>query len=166
MLSMRDCAAFILSGLTKYPLVDIVLAILWWWAVSAAWRLWTGLPGDRPATAQNVEERRLGVMVILGEIQYLIVGASVILAGVGAFAALAVNQHASDLVKYSIGWAAAWDVLALLGGVYAASLLPHYTLSQNFVLVPSLNKWMAIAVFALVAAAARLLVAVWLLLIG
>lgn len=166
MSSIRDCVAAFLNWLVLYPIVDVGLAIVWAWATAKAWRGWTGLSEKETEIAQQVEERRLGVMVILGEIQYLVVGASVILAGVGAFAALAINQDASILVKYSIGYAAAWAVLALLGAVYATSLLPHHTLRRNFVLVPGLAQWIVIALFMLIAAAARLLLGVSLLLVG
>jgi hypothetical protein len=117
-------------------------------------------------TAQGLEERRLGATIILGEIQYLIVGSSIILTGVGAFAALAINQQASNLVKHCIGYAAAWAVLAPAMGVYATCLLPHHTLSRNFILVKNLNIWLALGVFMFVVAAFRLLVAVILLLMS
>lgn len=132
----------------------------------AQWRGWRGLPEERATVARGVEERRLGVMVVLGEIQFLIVGASVILAGVGAFAALAVGQHANNLVKHSIGYAAAWAVFTMLGCAYAATLLPHHTLTNNFVLVPALARVIVVALFLLFAAASRLLLGVWLLLLG
>jgi len=114
--------------------------------------------------AQEPEERRLGAMVILGEIQYLVVATAVILTGVGAFAALAVNQGASNAVKHCIGYAATWALFALVGGVYATAMLPHHTPSRNFVLVPTVNKWLGVALFMFIAAAARLLTGVLLLL--
>lgn len=165
-MAIRDWAVTLGNWLVLYPVVDVGLAILWTGETVRAWREWTGVPEQHRETAQGIEERRLGATVILGEIQYLVVGASVILAGVGAFAALAINQHANNLVKHSIVYAAAWAVCALLGGVYATSLLPHHTLKHNFVLIKELAIWIALALFMLVAAAARLLLAVWLLLMG
>ncbi|MCS3476071.1 hypothetical protein M2212_002917 [Bradyrhizobium elkanii] len=171
-MSIANALATLGQWLLLYPILDFGIGALWARLVVDAWREQPDLSEEQrqrrqlaEEAAQLPEERRLGVMVILGEIQYLVVATAVILSGVAAFAALAISRNASNEAKHCIGYAAAWALFTLIGGVYATSVLPHHTLSRNFVLVPNVNRLLGVALFMFIAAAARLLVGVLLVLV-
>lgn len=162
--SLLDYATWIMRWLVFVPLVDIAIGVLWYRKSDRAWRRWTGLPVEREEGSRQVQERQLAASVILAQIQALIVGASVILAGVGAFSALVEKE--TSLVQFSVVWSILWGLFALVGAIWSIGLLPHHTLRTNFLVLHNVAIMLQMSLFCVCAAAARFMVGVIVLFTG
>lgn len=101
------------------PGLDIGIAAIW--LLISIWH-WIGHQPD--SSVEPPEERALGASVILGQLGAVITGASIILAGIGAFVALS-NNLGDILAKNHIFYAALWAVVALGLAIFTIGVLPR-----------------------------------------
>ena len=146
--------------LVRFPVVEVILGAFWLGSVFSAW---AGAPTVQQT--DDVAERTLGATVVMGQLSAVITGSSIILAGVGAFAAL--SSHDSHLPQpWHLWWAVVWAVLALCNAAYTMATLPTRTLRRNFVRDRGVAICCATALFFCLASGARFLCALSGILLG
>ncbi|WP_442579599.1 hypothetical protein ACSBOB_29600 [Mesorhizobium sp. ASY16-5R] len=142
------------SSLARWPIVETAVAFVW---LGSVWYAWRGVP--TPTVPDAAEERNLGATVILAQLNGVITGCSIIIAGVGAFIAL--NTSGLGAAAPHVEWASIWAVLALGAALYALATLPTRTPTINFVRSKEVAILSATALlFALYAGARFMLAAV------
>jgi hypothetical protein len=151
---MWQCLASVRSFLAVWPAVEIIGGIFWVGSVLAAWR-----SQPRPPTNETVEERELGATVILGQLNGIVTGTSIIIAGLGAFVALSSGDRA--LVTPHVRYAAIYSALALFVALYTMSTLPTRAPRINFVRDRAVAVLCASALYLVLVAAARFAVGMW-----
>jgi hypothetical protein len=103
----------------------------------------------------------LGATVILAELNGVIIGASVIMVGVGAFVAINTNELSSvDSGRVSFLYAAIAAVIALGVALYTMAILPTRTRRDNLVKSSSVALLTAMALFFVLDAGTRFVIAV------
>lgn len=140
--------------LVDWPIVDGGLAVVWFLISASVWRSY-----QPPDTVDKVDERALGATVIMGQLNATITGASIILAGLGAFVALNSGKFSLS-ASCHLYYAALWTVLALFAGLWTMSLLPQLAPSTNFVRSPKIAILCSMGLFFCLAAGVRFLFAV------
>lgn len=139
----------------KYPILDLIIALVWFWGVSSPWK-----NPSAPDGIDSLEERSLGAAVIMGQLSSIITGASIIIAGIAAFVALGkVTLDPSQ--KYHLLMAAIWSVSALGLSLYTMSMLPTRTFKYNFTNSSLIAKFSAMALFFALAGGVRLVLAIY-----
>ncbi|PBB96447.1 hypothetical protein [Mesorhizobium sp. WSM3862] len=137
------------------PVPDIgFLAI---WLLILNWH-WIGYRINE--AREETEERALGADVIMGQLSSIITGSCVILAGVGAFVALAKTPIA-EAAKYHVFYAACWAVGALALAVYTMGILPAHAPKTNFVRLRGIAVLCSASLFLCLLSGIRFLCAVW-----
>jgi hypothetical protein len=153
---LLDCLTTLGKFLAYYPVLDLGAAVFWGWAVRASWQGWSGTP-----TEKSTPERQLGATVILAELNGVIIGASVIMVGVGAFVAINTNELSSvDSGRVSFLYAAIAAVIALGVALYTMAILPTRTRRDNLVKSSSVALLTAMALFFVLDAGTRFVIAV------
>jgi hypothetical protein len=138
-------------SLSALPIVDLVFAVVYFWSVHQAWSEYTPSTKEIP-----VDERALGATVIMGQLSSVITGASIIIAGIAAFAAL--GQDAQSFPqKYHLFYAATWAVLGLSIALYTTGTLPTRAPNQNFVTSKGIAYLCSASLFFSLLAGVRLL---------
>ncbi|WP_119392714.1 hypothetical protein [Taklimakanibacter lacteus] len=141
--------------LASCPVGDLIALIAWLFFVVKAWRGWT-----HDTSADSLDERNLGATVILGQLNSVITGSSIIIAGIAAFVAIE-EQEIGKPESYHLVYATAWAVSALAVALYTNGILPSYTPKRNFVQVKGIAVLCSVALFLSLAAGVRFLFAVW-----
>lgn len=136
-----------------------MLAVLWGWGVIRPWSKF-----EPPNTIDDVDERTLGAAVIMGQLNAVITGASIIVAGLGAFVALGWDKI-GEPENFHLFYSAMWAVVAISISLYTMSTLPSRTLKENFVHSPGVALLCALTLFFSLSAGARFLFAVGTILI-
>lgn len=139
---------------SKYPIFDIGLLIIW-----LLWLNWHWIDYKNADTQECTEERALGAAVIMGQLSSIITGSSVILAGIGAFVALA-KTPIEESAKYHVLYAAFWAVAALVVAIYSMGILPAHAPKTNFVRLRGIAFLCSMSLFFCLAAGVRFLLAV------
>ncbi|BAV51274.1 Putative uncharacterized protein [Mesorhizobium loti] len=139
---------------SNLPVPDIGLLIVW-----LLWLNWHWIGYKLNETEEDAEERSLGATVIMGQLGSIITGSSVILAGIGAFVALAKTPIA-ETAKYHVFYAAFWAVLALAASIYTMGILPAHAPKTNFVRLRGIAFLSSMSLFFCLAAGVRFLLAV------
>src|SRR5215470_17437878 len=104
--------------LVSVPVVEVVVVVI---LLRSLCHSWARVPTDQQS--DNVDERTLGATVIMGQLSAVITGSSIILAGIGAFAALKSGElHFPQ--SWHLFWAVTWAVLALAVAIYTMGILP------------------------------------------
>jgi hypothetical protein len=137
----------------QYPIVDLLVAALWIGHVVYLWR------GIASQTEKDVAERELGAMVIGSQLNGVVTGSSIIIAGIGAFAAL--SDELVPPYNWHAAYAAMWAVLSLGAALYTMGTLPTRTKTENFVQSRGVAIACTIALFFCLAAGVRFFLAVW-----
>ncbi|MER8793981.1 hypothetical protein NKH75_07200 [Mesorhizobium sp. M0984] len=137
------------------PVLDIGVLLIW-----LLWLNWHWIGYKIDGTKEDAEERALGAAVIMGQLSSIITGSSVILAGIGAFVALATAPIAES-AKYHVFYAACWAVAALVVAIYTMGILPAHALKTNFVRLRGIAFLCSMSLFCCLAAGVRFLLAVW-----
>ena len=136
------------------PVPDIGFLLIWLLILNWHWI------GYRISEAkEDTEERALGAGVIMGQLSSIITGSSVILAGVGAFVALA-KVPIADAAKYHVLYAACWAVTALAVAVYTMGILPAHAPHTNFVRLRGIAVLSSASLFLCLESGVRFLFAV------
>lgn len=135
--------------LIAYPIIDGFAGILWY---SFTARAWENIPANLPRDC--VQERQLGASVIHAQLNSIVTGCSIILAGNGAFIALALN-NIKVTAKFHILFAIIEAAISLSLALYAFSILPSRSVAENFVRSKQIALFCSMALFFLLAAAFR-----------
>lgn len=138
--------------LIRAPVIDLALAFAW---LISVWLPWRGIQKQPP---DDVAERALGATVILGQLNGIVTGTSIIIVGVGAFAVLVKDVNGAQ--AYDALYAALWAVIALGIALYTMSTLPTRAGSENFVKAKGVAIFSAMSLFFSLAAGVRFLLAV------
>jgi hypothetical protein len=147
--------------LSHWPLIDVPLGLWWIWSTAKTWKDSTKPPKSKEKgfDINSAEERGLGATVILGQLNAVITGVSIILAGIGAFIALG-KTEIQDPANYHLLFATCWAVIAMAAALYTHGTLPHRTPDSNFVNVKSVAILCSAALFFSLAAGVRFVFAV------
>ncbi|QPC44509.1 hypothetical protein HW532_18490 [Kaustia mangrovi] len=152
---MTDFLTCLGDILTRWPALDVALAVAWWWWISRAWR---GAPA--PPDGEKTDERQLGAMVIQGQVNGIITGCSIIIAGAGTFFAIA-QKASGGFVSTHIAWAGTWAVFGLIVALYTTAILPPKVPRYNVVRDKATSLACAMALFFPLAAGLRFAAGLW-----
>jgi hypothetical protein len=152
---MQQLRADALGTITVWPVIEALLGIFWVGSVLWAWRGQISPPLD-----EKVDERTLGATVILGQLNGIITGTSIIMAGLAAFIALSFGERTT--VAPHIKLTAIYAVLALSLALYTMAILPTRTLRVNFVRSKDVALFCSTALYLVLIAAVRFGVGVYL----
>jgi hypothetical protein len=111
------------------------------------------------------DERSLGATVIMGQLNAVITGVSIVLAGIGAFIALGKTQIV-DPANFHLLYATVWAVVALGTALLTHGMLPVRTPDTNFVKDKSVAVLSSASLFFALAAGVRFVLAVRSILFG
>lgn len=117
----------LMSWFSVLPIIDTLFAGFYLWTLMKAWE------NVKPSLEKDdIDERSLGASVIMGQLNAVITGSSIIIAGIAAFVALGKSGIGSPQ-DYHLLYAAIWAVSALGLAQYTMGVLPHRTPKQSFV---------------------------------
>lgn len=136
------------------PIIDVALSAFWFWSIDVAWSHISPESADR----EEVDERSLGATVITTQLNGVITGASILIAGVAAFVAL--KGSLPEFAAYDALWSAVWAVVALGIALYTLGILPARTPTENFVRSREVALFCGMALFFCLASGARFALAV------
>lgn len=139
---------------SRSPTIDLIVAALWLMSVAAAW--WNY---PKRKEKDEVAERALGAAIIGGQLNGVITGSSIIMAGIVAFVALG-SAKLIPPGSFHIFWAAVWAVTALGFALYTLSILPSRAPTENVVRSSGVATLSAMALFFSMAAGVRFVLAV------
>lgn len=134
------------TNLTTWPIIEVIVGVFWFGSVLSSW---SAIPN---ADKEDVAERSLGATVILAQLGGIVTGTSIIIAGLGAFVALATDVPG---VAGHLRLAAVFAVLALAVALYTLAALPTRTPSINFVRSKPLALLCAMSLYFVLVAAIR-----------
>jgi hypothetical protein len=141
----------IVSWLSFLPIIDLLAAAYWFRTVMKEWK-----DVDPRLEEKDVNERSLGATVIMGQLNAVITGSSIIIAGIAAFVALGKTGIVYPQ-NFHLFYASVWAVFALVLAQYAMGTLPTRTRKQNFVSSSGVALLCAMALFFSLFAGIRLL---------
>ncbi|PLT97191.1 hypothetical protein BMJ29_04460 [Sinorhizobium medicae] len=145
----------ILGFAINWPLVEFAIAIIWFCSLGGAWK---GQPKEGGAVS-DPGERELGATVILSELNGILTGCSIIIAGIGAFVAIVQQPNCIDPITAShLGWAAIYAGLALVSSLYTMATLPTRVASRNVLHSKGVAFMCAAALLSALLAAGRFMV--------
>ena len=133
---------------THWPIIEAAVGAFWIGSVLWAWSFTVSPPLDEP-----IQERGLGATVILGQLNGIVTGTSIIIAGLGAFVALSSGDRAT--VAPHIKLAFVFSVLALFLALYTMATLPTRTPRINFVRSKEVAVLCATSLYLVLVAAIR-----------
>ncbi|HWK68598.1 MAG TPA: hypothetical protein VNS34_27045 [Rhizobiaceae bacterium] len=136
---MAHFAALLVATIQSWPLIEAFLLAFWLKSILAAWRNADSTKED------DVEERHLGADVILAQLNGVITGSSIIVAGIGAF--LAISEGVSPPASWNFRWAACYSILGMALAMYTLGTLPSRAPTQNFVRSKAVAVLCSIALF-------------------
>lgn len=142
-----------LSLLICIPIADGIIALFWVFSTHIAWK-------GVEFTGDSLSERELGATVIMGQLGSVMTASSVILAGIGAFVALADGNILAP-ERWHLSFAATWAVMSIIIVVYTMSTLPTRAPRENFVRSHAIAVLCSAASFLTVAAGVRFVFAMW-----
>ena len=143
--------AAVLSFAVNWPLLEAVASIIWFQAMGSAWRQ---QPAEGPPVTDSAE-RELGATVILSELNGILTGCSIIIAGIGAFVAIMQPSSINPITASHLGWASIYAGLALGLSLYTMATLPTRVTSRNVLRSKGVALMCATALFFALLAAIR-----------
>lgn len=155
---MQQVWAALVPLITTWPIIEGLLGFFWLGSVVWAWRAQISPPLD-----EDVDERALGATVILGQLNGIVTGTSIIMAGLAAFIALSSGDR--TCVAPHIRLTAIFAVLALSLALYTMAILPTRTLRVNFVRSRDVAIFCSTALYLVLIATARFGIGIYLYLV-
>lgn len=107
-----------LGELRTIPVLDLTIGAV---VVYLTHLFWSG--SGVQGTGEGVDERQLAATVILGQLSGIITASTVVLAGIGAMAALGATGLPAA-ARAHLFWAATWILLSLVAALWAMGTLP------------------------------------------
>ncbi|MCZ8546311.1 hypothetical protein OOJ09_19150 [Mesorhizobium qingshengii] len=122
---MTSFLTSLLDVIRCWPVLEAIALIIWLRSLLAAWQ-------NMGSTASDcLDERQLGAEVILAQLNGVITGSSIIVAGVGAF--VAINKGVLPPASRHFELAAIFSIVGMGLAMYTLGTLPSRTPSENFV---------------------------------
>lgn len=140
--------------LVAYPIAELVLLLI---AITSVASHWRGLPAEK--AEDSVNERQLAASVITAQLSGIITASSIIIVGVGGFAALLSGRLAGNLAAH-IMWAAIFAVAGMAVALYSMATLPPRVEKHNVAYSKGVAILSATALFLALLAGVRLILAI------